>query len=118
MDFLDYQDAALRTAMPFASKEEQIKYALMSLQGETGELSEPIKKWLYHGHNMPDKTILIKEMGDILWPLALLADAIDTDLQLVAILNITKLAERYPEGFSADRSINRAEAFPDCEVAA
>jgi NTP pyrophosphatase (non-canonical NTP hydrolase) len=118
MDFLDYQDLALRSAMPFASKIEQIKYGLLALAGEVGEVTEPLKKGLYHGHDMPSKELIEKELGDCLWSLACLADAYDTDLQIIAIKNIAKLQERYPEGFSADRSINRVENIPDCEEAA
>jgi hypothetical protein len=42
-----------------------------------------------------------------LWYLAEAATACDLTLNEIAEMNVEKLRERYPEGFSEERSINR-----------
>ena len=44
----------------------------------------------------------------MLWYLAVILDFFDIDLQDVAAANIDKLTARYPDGFSSERSRNRA----------
>ncbi len=67
-----------------------------------------VKKAFFHGHEL-DRDKVKKELGDVLWYVAVMADALDMPLGDVAQHNIDKLAQRYPEGFSQDRSRNRAE---------
>ena len=50
---------------------------------------------------------MIDELSDVLWYCAELATALCVDLDFVAEHNINKLKKRYPEGFDADKSINR-----------
>lgn len=45
----------------------------------------------------------------MLYYLALIAEALGTTLENVAITNNRKLWERYPNGFEADRSLHRKE---------
>jgi len=52
---------------------------------------------------------VIEELGDILWYVAVYAHDIGVDLEEVAERNIEKVAKRYPNGFSAEASINRKE---------
>ena len=52
---------------------------------------------------------MIEELGDVLWYCAELACGLGVTLEEVAMKNIGKLRRRYPEGFSAERSINREE---------
>jgi NTP pyrophosphatase (non-canonical NTP hydrolase) len=65
-----------------------------------------IKKMAAHGHPTT-KQEMADELGDILWYLAESATACDLTLNEVAEMNVEKLRERYPEGFSQERSINR-----------
>ena len=76
------------------------------MTGEAGEFADLVKKINFHGHTQ-DNDHLIKELGDVLWYIALGAEVIGTDLETVAQANINKLWNRYPNGFEEKRSINR-----------
>ena len=52
-----------------------------------------------------------KELGDVLWYVAVTADAYGLDLDDIAEANIAKLKARYPEGFDTARSRNRPETY-------
>jgi NTP pyrophosphatase (non-canonical NTP hydrolase) len=107
--FNDYQQSAMRTA----NKEcKNIANFGLGLVGEAGEVVEVIKKHLFHGHEL-DKDKLVKEMGDCVWYLALGCEILDVSLEEVINKNINKLKERYPNGFSFDKSINRKEVEYD-----
>jgi NTP pyrophosphatase (non-canonical NTP hydrolase) len=100
----EYQDAAARTAAPLdKSKYPKMLRGLLGLVGETGELSEHIKKALFQGHEMDEQKVL-EEMGDVLWYLAVGADDMGYSLSYIATQNIGKLRERYPDGFDPERS--------------
>jgi NTP pyrophosphatase (non-canonical NTP hydrolase) len=80
--------------------------AAFGLAGEGGEMSDHVKKWLAQGHDL-DLEFLDKEAGDVLWYLARYAEWRKKSLTELARKNISKLASRYPEGFSSDKSLNR-----------
>lgn len=107
MDINDYQQFAMRTASKGGTVDQLLAGAL-GLIGEAAEVSEHIKKFMFHGHEL-DPDLIADEVGDVLWYAALLADTIKIDLSTIALRNITKLQKRYPEGFSAERSVNRGE---------
>jgi NTP pyrophosphatase (non-canonical NTP hydrolase) len=102
----EYQNLAARTAGAGEKGERRQIIAALGLAGEAGEFANLIKKMTAHGHPT-NKEILADELGDILWYLAEAATACDLELKNVAQMNVDKLSERYPEGFSQDRSINR-----------
>ena len=104
----DYQQLALRTAGNHGDFDRTLMYTALGLTGEAGETAEMIKKAFFHGHEL-DREKVKKELGDVLWYVAVMADALDMSLDDVAQHNIDKLARRYPEGFSQDRSRNRVE---------
>lgn len=76
------------------------------ISGEGGEVADLLKKAIGHGHKT-DPVKLKKELGDIMWYVAVLAEEIGFKLSEVAQTNVEKLKARYPEGFSSERSINR-----------
>lgn len=80
----------------------------LGLVGESGEVSEQIKKHIFHGHEI-DHHKLLSELGDVLWYLTILASTIGHTLDEVMKLNVDKLSKRYPEGFSSEDSINRTD---------
>ncbi len=80
----------------------------LGVAGEAGEVADMVKKHLGHGHEL-DVNKLIKELGDVLWYIAVLSNKVGVSLQEVAQANIDKLAARYPGGFSVERSKNRTE---------
>ena len=52
---------------------------------------------------------LLEEVGDVAWYLAETAHALGVSLEEVCQRNIDKLRARYPEGFSAERSLHRQD---------
>mgnify|MGYP002732370264 CR=1 FL=1 len=102
----EYQKLAMTTRNPALSQRDSLINGVMGLCGESGEAIDIVKKWLAQGHEL-DKAHLAKELGDIAWYLAEAATALDIPLDDILQANIDKLAKRYPEGFSAQRSQGR-----------
>jgi len=80
----------------------------LGICGEAGEAIEIVKKAVFHGHALKVDQ-LKKELGDILWYVAMCCNAIGTDMETVMQINLVKLQERYPEGFSEQASQSRKE---------
>ena len=109
MTINEYQSAALRTAQTDKLSESDILLnSVLGLCGESGEVADLVKKHLFQGHDL-DLNHVAKELGDISWYLAVGAYAISYDLETILQMNMDKLEARYPDGFSADRSLHRAE---------
>ena len=109
MTINEYQSAALRTAQTdkFLASDLLLNAAL-GLCGESGEAADIVKKFRFQGHDL-DFEHIAKEFGDIAWYLAVGAYAIGYDLETILQMNVDKLKARYPDGFSTDRSLHRAE---------
>ncbi len=103
----EYQKLAMTTLNPALDKKDVLINAVMGLCGESGEAIDIVKKWLAQGHEL-DREKLAKELGDVAWYLAEAATALDLTLEEILEGNIRKLAKRYPEGFQAARSLDRA----------
>lgn len=86
-----------------------IVMATMGLSGEVGELNDMIKKWIFHKSDM-DITHAKKELGDILWYVACMAESFGWNLDEIMRMNIDKLKARYPEGFDINRA-NHKEKY-------
>ncbi|ASN68268.1 hypothetical protein 10S11_6 [uncultured Caudovirales phage] len=109
MNFREYQDKALKTKGTYTNNINQLINGVMGLNGEAGEVIDVVKKHLYQGHKL-DINKIINELGDVLWYINLIADAINIDLEHVAKYNIDKLEKRYPKGyFRVEDSVNRDE---------
>lgn len=102
----DYQELAMRTKGEYESEIDQLICASLGLCGEAGEFAEIIKKGIYQGHGV-QVDVLVEELGDVLWYIALACDAIGYDIETVMFENIEKLKLRYPEGFQVERSLKR-----------
>lgn len=83
-------------------------HACLGLSGEVGELTDMMKKAVFHEKTL-DEDHLAKELGDVLWYVALFCESAGWDLDEIMQLNIDKLKKRYPEGFDVDRANNRKE---------
>jgi NTP pyrophosphatase (non-canonical NTP hydrolase) len=103
----DYQEISKRTMPNKDVKKDSANYA-MGLAGEAGEVTDLLKKWVFHGHAL-DRMDLKKELGDVLHYLSGLCTLHHFTLEEVATANIEKLMQRYPNGFDTDKSINRTE---------
>ncbi|MDD7366747.1 MAG: nucleoside triphosphate pyrophosphohydrolase family protein [Clostridiales bacterium] len=108
MEINDYQRLAMTTLNPALDKKDVLINSVMGLCGESGEAIDIVKKWLAQGHEL-DRARLAKELGDVAWYLAEAATALDIPLEEILRANLDKLKARYPEGFSAQNSIERAE---------
>ena len=109
MTINEYQTAALRTAQADKlTANELLLNSALGLCGESGEVADLVKKHRFQGHNL-DLDHVAKELGDVAWYLAVGAYAIGLDLETIFRMNIEKLEARYPDGFTADRSLHRAE---------
>ncbi len=106
MTINEYQKLAMRTLNPELSQKDILINGVMGLCGESGEAIDIVKKHLAQGHEL-DKAHLVKELGDVAWYIAELATVLGYDLEDVLQMNINKLMERYPEGFSTQDSLNR-----------
>lgn len=102
----EYQKLAARTSTPEKFMNGKLLEGLMGLCGETGECIDIYKKSIFQGHPV-DKEHLAEELGDVAWYLAEAAGAIGYDLDDIFEMNIEKLKKRYPNGFEAEKSINR-----------
>ncbi|HDR8476328.1 TPA: nucleoside triphosphate pyrophosphohydrolase family protein [Bacillus cereus] len=108
MNFKEYQTAVTRTfAAERTYEQNAINYA-MGLCGEAGEVTDHIKKTVYHGHNLNEDEVE-KELGDVLWYVAALAEIHHLDLNEIAEKNIHKLMKRFPNGFSEEDSKKRVD---------
>lgn len=106
MTLNEYQDLAQRTSNRALDVKGHLFNGVLGLAGEAGECADLLKKHYYQdGRNFVDD--LEDELGDVLWYVAESAKAIGVTLEEVAQRNIDKLRRRYPEGFSADRSLHR-----------
>ena len=103
MNLNDYQELAARTLA-----ELPLEGAALGLCGEAGEVGDLIKKVAYHGHELDDAE-LTKELGDVLWYLAAIANIRGLSLNQIGEANIAKLKARYPNGFNSADSINREQ---------
>lgn len=108
MDLDAYQEASRRTLNVDWPEREQIANAVMGLTGEAGEIADLFKKKLYHGHDVSAMQI-IDELGDLMWYLAAIASLEGLSLSDIAQANIDKLQRRYPNGFTKQDSIRRAD---------
>lgn len=108
MTLNEYQCLAMTTLNPALDRKDVLINGVMGLCGEAGEAIDIVKKHLAQGHAL-NRDALIKELGDVAWYLAETAYALDVPLEEVCQRNIDKLRARYPEGFSAEKSIHRQE---------
>jgi NTP pyrophosphatase (non-canonical NTP hydrolase) len=92
---------------------EGVLYCALGIAGEAGEVAEKIKKLLrLHGVSGTfdmlkkegrERDLIVKELGDILWYVARLADDLGIRLEHVATVNVEKLGDR------KDRGVIRSE---------
>ncbi len=108
MNINEYQKLANRTANHSLRAETRRITAALGLAGESGEIADIIKKNVGQGHDLNADDI-VDELGDVLWYVAELADALGTTLEEVATRNVEKLMRRYPAGFDAKTSRARYE---------
>ena len=91
----DYQYRALATALPAAL---DAVYLTLGLCGESGEVAELLKKSIRDGEKADHADRLRRELGDVLWYVAVLAHVHGLTLEEVMQANLDKLATRKATG--------------------
>ena len=104
-----YQDVAESTAV-YPDKGDNLYYPALGIAGEAGEVCEKIKKIMrdQKGHFTEDNVEEIsKELGDVLWYVAMLAVEFNIALSSVAEDNLAKLQDRMNRGVIKGSGDNR-----------
>jgi NTP pyrophosphatase (non-canonical NTP hydrolase) len=108
MTFAEYQIAALKTGD--LTRKNELYHLVLGLVGETGEIAEKMKK-LIRDHasdeSKIDRNDIKKELGDVLWYIAVLAEYLGIKLEDIAAFNVQKLADRQKRGVLGGSGDNR-----------
>ena len=103
MDFNEYQRMALTTAM-YPDRGNNLTYPVLGLGGESGEICEKIRGKL---RTDSERKALAKELGDILWYTALVADELGVNLSQAAPFGIDTRLSPTPRGIDAYQESRR-----------
>ena len=106
MTLNEYQELAQRTSNRALEDKGHLFNGVLGLVGEAGECADLVKKHYFQDHR-PMVHLLEDDLGDVLWYVAETAAALGVTLEEVAKNNVEKLRKRYPDGFDAERSLNR-----------
>ena len=112
----EYQEAALATAV--YPEQFRVIYPALGMNGEAGEVADKIKKVIRDTALSIDangaiilphdnRIELAKEIGDVLWYCAILANDLGLKLDDVAQMNINKLKSRQERGKLSGSGDNR-----------
>lgn len=116
----EYQELAMRTndgratarlmtaEFPHKTDIGGVLNGCLGLSGEVGEFNDMVKKSIFHEKGL-DIDHAKKELGDVLWYVAMICFSFGWDMDEVMQMNIDKLKARYPEGFSVENSLHRKE---------
>jgi NTP pyrophosphatase (non-canonical NTP hydrolase) len=92
----EYQKQALTTVLKLEDPLHNLVHFALGLSGESGEVAEIIKKVVRDRTEIDDaaKAKLTKELGDVLWYIAVFADHLGVSLEELAQQNVDKLKDR------------------------
>lgn len=110
MTFDDYQEQALKTAITNPDPLMDKTIFAMGISGEAGEVLEKWKKIVAYKNGVvsnEDLAEIKKELGDVIWYIALLADRLELSLDSIVKLNLKKLASRKKRGTQKGVGDNR-----------
>lgn len=121
-DIIAYQEDILQTKSPFVFTEDKlfdtgvektnatptddIIHAIVGVSTESGELLDAFKKQMFYGKAF-DLVNLDEEFGDLLWYIALYAEARGITIPDLAKKNSEKLHTRYRDKFSQAEALDR-----------
>jgi NTP pyrophosphatase (non-canonical NTP hydrolase) len=110
MTLNDYQKKALTTVIASDSEFRDLLHWVLGINGEAGEIAEKVKKIIRDkGGEVTDqdKTEMAKEVGDVLWYLAVFAHHLGIPLETIAQQNLDKLQSRKARGVLQGSGDNR-----------
>lgn len=93
----DYQKQALGTIVDTGDDFKNMVAFILGLSGEAGEVTEKYKKIVRDKNGVmseEDKLEIIKELGDVMWYIAVIADKLGYSMDEVAGINLEKLYRR------------------------
>ena len=108
MTLNEYQQKALETAV--YPQEYKVIYPALGLTGEAGECYNKEKKVIRDNNGeftIEKKVEIAKEIGDVLWYCATLANDIGFDLETIGQMNYDKLHSRQERGMLHGSGDNR-----------
>jgi len=110
MTFDEYQQQALKTAHNHSDTLMNKTIWAMGIAGEAGEVIEKWKKIVAYKEGKvsnADLAELKKELGDVVWYIAVLADSLGLSFEEVMQLNVKKLQDRQKRGVIKGKGDNR-----------
>lgn len=110
MTFDDYQQQALTTVLSTDDKFKDLLHWVLGMNGEAGELAEKMKKIIRDKNSVisdEDKLEMAKELGDVLWYIAVFANDLGVPLDTIAQQNLDKLQSRKSRGVLGGSGDNR-----------
>ncbi|HET7060298.1 MAG TPA: nucleoside triphosphate pyrophosphohydrolase family protein [Candidatus Saccharimonadales bacterium] len=110
MKFDEYQKRALSTVLTTDDRFKDLLHWVLGINGESGEIAEKVKKIIRDKGGKvsdDDKKELAKEIGDVLWYLAVLAEDLGVSLDEIAQQNLDKLQSRKQRGVLGGSGDNR-----------
>ena len=104
--FAEYAEKSASTTADFEHSEKPW-YVALGLCGESGEVSDALKKIFrkfgsFENAPAEKKTHVLKELGDVLWYLNRMATVLGSSLEEVAKMNVEKLQKRKQAGTIID----------------
>jgi NTP pyrophosphatase (non-canonical NTP hydrolase) len=108
MNFNEYQEQALSTII--FSKENALDYLTNAMASEVGELCGKYAKIIRDKDKKiseTDRIEMIKEVGDVLWDVAVISKFLGFSLEETAQGNLDKLASRKERGVLGGSGDNR-----------
>ena len=115
MTFDEYQKQAVTTdVMRNLPRENLLDAAfiakILGLAGESGEVVDKFKKIIRDKNSIiseEDKVEIVKELGDVLWYIAVISDYLGSTIEEVAKANQGKLTSRKERGVVHGKGDNR-----------
>lgn len=110
MTFDEYQKAAYGTNLTNADDFKNLMQQVLGLSDEVGEAQAIFKKWIRDQNadlEKLDRKNVQKELGDIMWYVAVVAEVLDIKLSDIVRMNVDKLADRQKRGVLSGSGDNR-----------
>lgn len=110
MTLEEYQKQALTTVIETDNEFRDLLHWVLGINGEAGEIAEKMKKIIRDKNgelSEDDKKELAKEVGDVLWYLAVFAHNLGVPLEKIAQANLDKLQSRKARGVLQGSGDNR-----------
>jgi NTP pyrophosphatase (non-canonical NTP hydrolase) len=110
VNFNDYQKRAITTNLAKDNQLQELMQQVLGLGDEAGEVQALFKKWIRDNNadiTKLDTKNVAKELGDILWYIAVVAHDLGIALDDVANINLEKLRSRKERGTLSGSGDNR-----------